>query len=76
MKSISAHVKNGQIVPDEPIELYDGDEVQVLVPDDEDEMSAEEKKELEAALEESREQFKRGEFVNAREYILQLAARQ
>jgi hypothetical protein len=76
MKSVSAHVKNGQIVPDEPVELYDGDAVQVLVPDDDDyEMTAEELKELDAALDESEAQFKRGEYVDARAFVLELLAR-
>ena len=76
MRSISAHVKNGLIVPDEQIGLFEGEAVEVIVQDDiDDEMTAEERAELEAALDESEEQFKRGEFVDAREFVLSLIAR-
>ncbi|HET9621783.1 MAG TPA: hypothetical protein VFP84_10470 [Kofleriaceae bacterium] len=80
----SAHVKDGQIVPDEPIALFDGEAVEVSTADggdrdvdgdDDNEMTADEREELDAALTESREQFKRGEFVNAREAVLKLASR-
>ncbi len=41
---------------------------------DKADMSAEERAELEAAIEEGAEDFKRGEFDNAREFALRLAA--
>jgi hypothetical protein len=73
MKSISAHVKNGQIVPDEPIELYDGDAVKVLVQDNsDDEMTAEGRAELEAEIEEGIAEIERGEFVDAHELVRSL----
>jgi DNA-binding GntR family transcriptional regulator len=76
VKSISAHVKNGQIVPDEPIGLFEGEALEVLVADDiDDEMTPEELEELDAALAESEAQFARGEFVEAREFALKLFAR-
>jgi hypothetical protein len=76
VKSISAHIKNGQIVPDEPIDLLDGDVVEVLVPDDaDDEMTAEEMEELEAALDEGAAEIARGEYVDARAFALTLFAK-
>ena len=56
MRSISAHVKNGLIVPDEPIDLYDGVAVEVLVQSDsDDEMTIEGRAELEAEIEAARD---------------------
>jgi hypothetical protein len=67
-------VQNGQIVFDEPVELVEGVDVEVLVPDD-DEMSPEDLAELDAALDESTAQFERGEFQDARAFVLRLAAK-
>ncbi|HEX4419073.1 MAG TPA: hypothetical protein VH165_14275 [Kofleriaceae bacterium] len=74
MKAISAHVRNGQIVPDDPIQLREGDALEVVLLED-DEMSAEEMAELDDALDESRAQFERGEFEDARAFVLRLAAK-
>jgi hypothetical protein len=74
MKAVRAHVQNGQIVLDEPIQLLDGADVQVLLPDHL-EMSAQEMEELDAALDESAAQIERGEYVDAREFVLRLLAR-
>src|ERR1700755_1826242 len=72
----SAHIENGQIIPDESVELFDGKAVEVLVPDDiEDEMTAEEQEELDAALDEAEAEIERGEYVNAREFALTLFAK-
>lgn len=78
MKAITAHVRNGQIVPDEAIALAEGVEVEVLVREDEDDvddMTDTEREELEAALDESREQFERGEYEDARTVVLRVMAR-
>jgi hypothetical protein len=74
VKAISAHVRNGQIVPDDPIQLREGDALEVVLLED-DEMSAEEMAELDDALDESRAQFERGEFEDARAFVLRLAAK-
>jgi hypothetical protein len=73
VKAVRAHVQNGQIVLDEPVELLDGVAVQVLLPDDD--MNAEDRAELEAAVTESREQFDRGELEDARAFAARLCAR-
>jgi hypothetical protein len=74
MKAVRAHVQNGQIVLDEPVQLLDGADVQVLLPDHL-EMTAQEMEELDAALDESAAQIERGEYVDAREFALRLLAR-
>lgn len=73
----SAHVKDGQIVPDEPIALFDGEAVEVSTSDDDDvdEMTAEELAELDAALDEAEAEIARGEYVDAREFALSLFAK-
>ncbi len=73
MKAMSAHVRNGQIVLDEPVELHEGAALEVLLPD-EPEMSRGDLAELEAAVDESTEQFERGEFEDARAFAVRLAA--
>lgn len=74
MKAVRAHVRNGQLVLDEPVELAEGVDVEVLLPDH-DELSMEDRKELEAAVEESAAQFERGEFEDARAFAVRLLAR-
>lgn len=74
VKAIRAHVKNGQIVLDDAVHLPEGAAVEVLLSDD-NELSAHEFDELEAALEESAKEFARGECEDARAFARKLAAR-
>ena len=73
MEAVSAHVRNGQIILDEPVELHEGAAVEVLLPD-EPEMCREDLAELEAAVDDSTEQFERGAFEDARAFAVRLAA--
>jgi len=73
VKAVSARVLNGQIVLDEPIELPEGTTVQVLLTEP-DELTAEERAELEAAIEEGADDFERGDYEDARAFALRLAA--
>lgn len=74
VKAIRAHVQNGQIVLDEPIELPEGVAVEVLLPDH-DELTAQERGELEVAVEASAAEFKRGEFEDAHAFALRLVSK-
>ena len=74
VKAIRAHVQNGKIVPDEPIELPEGVAVEVLVPENE-EMTAQERAELDAEIEASATEFERGEFEDAHAFALRLVAK-
>ena len=74
MKAVSAHVHGGQIVLDEPIDLPEGAAVEVLLPDH-DELTAQERADLESAVEESSAEFQRGEIEDARAFALRLVAR-
>jgi hypothetical protein len=76
MKAVSAHVYGGRIVLDEPVDLPEGTVVEVLLPDDvEHELTAQERAELEAEVEEGAAEFERGEFEDARAFALRLVAR-
>jgi hypothetical protein len=74
VKAVSAHVRNGQIVLDEPVELPEGTAVEVLVPDRND-LTTEERRELDAALDESAAEFSRGEFEDAHAFARRLVAK-
>lgn len=74
MKAFKAHVHNGQIVLDEPVELPEGLAVEVLLPEN-DELTAEERRELEGALEQSAAEFARGELEDARAFAHRLVAK-
>ena len=74
VKALRAHVHNGQIVLDEPVELPEGVAVEVLLPDNDD-LTAEERVELDAALEESAAQFARGELEDAHAFARRLIAK-
>jgi len=72
VKAVRAHVLNGQIVLDDPIELPEGMAVEVVL--DPDELTAKERAEIEAAVDEGAEDFERGDFEDARAFALRLAA--
>ena len=74
VKAISAHVQNGKIVPGEPIDLPEGAAVEVLLPESE-EMTAQERAELEAEIEASAAEFERGELEDAHAFALRLVAK-
>jgi len=60
-----AHVANGRLVLDEPTDLPEGLVLNLVVDDEGDDLDDEERAELHAAIDESREQIQRGEFVAA-----------
>ena len=73
MTALKAHVKNGRIVVDEPVDLPDGVEVSVYLYDaSADAMSAEERAALERALERGIAQADAGELVEADEVLAEL----
>jgi hypothetical protein len=74
MKALKAHVQNGQIVLDEPIELLEGVAVEVLLPEHDD-LTADERAELEIAIEEGAAEFARGEFEDAHAFARRLVTK-
>ena len=72
MRVLKAHVKGGQLVVDEPLDLPEGSEVRVALVDDE--MDEAERAELEAALEESEAELDAGRGVAEDELWARLRA--
>jgi predicted DNA-binding antitoxin AbrB/MazE fold protein len=72
MRVLKAHVRSGQLVVDEPIDLPEGSEVQVALV--EDELDEAERAELESALEESEAEYAAGRGVSEDELWARLRA--
>ena len=75
--TLRGHVHNGQIVLDEPTDLPDGTPVDVSLraDDDLDDMTPEERAELEAGIQEGLADIERGDVVPAREFAQRLLDR-
>lgn len=72
MTALKAHVVNGRIVVDDPVDLPEGAEVEVYLDISPDEMSSEERAAIEAALDESIADVKAGRLVDADEVLASL----
>ena len=75
MDALKARVVNGRLVMNEPTDLPEGEEVNLVVADDWGEMSEEERAELDRALEESIAQAKAGQLVDAEVVMAELRSR-
>jgi hypothetical protein len=76
MNAFKAHVENGRIVADEPVDLPDGTLLRVVLVDEIDvDMSAEERAELEQSIEEGYEDFERGDYEDAKTFAARLLAK-
>jgi hypothetical protein len=73
MHARKVHVKNGRLVLDEPTDLPDGAEVEVLVLDDE--LTAEERAELHASLDRAWDDSAAGRGMDAWEFLDRYRAR-
>jgi len=73
MRVLKAHVKDGQLVVDEPLDLPEGSEVRVALVGD-DEVDEAERAELEAALVESEAEIDAGRGVAEEELWARLRA--
>jgi hypothetical protein len=72
MPILRGRVESGRIVVDEPIDLPDGTEVEIAVLDDEDEMTAEERAEVDAAIDAGLDEAARGKGAPAEEVLRRL----
>ena len=78
MQALKAHVRNGHVVVDDPTELPEGAEVEVVVTkvvDPFEGMSADERAELEQELEAGRRDFDNGDHVDAHKFVTDLLAK-
>jgi hypothetical protein len=73
MQALKAQVKNGRLVFDEPTDLPDGAEVDVVVIDDG--LSADERAALHASLDRALDDSDAGRGMDAAEYLRQYRAR-
>ena len=73
MQALKVQVKNGRLVLDEPTDLPDGAEVEVVVIDDD--LSPEERVALHASLDRALEDSEAGRGMDAAEYLRQYRAR-
>ncbi len=73
MQPLKARVHNGRLVLDEPTDLPEGTEVELMPV--EDDFDPEEKARLLQAIEEGAEDIERGDYVDGSEFIAQLRAR-
>lgn len=73
MRALKAHVRGGRLVLDEPTDLPEGSEVELVTSDDD--FDPEERARLDAALERSMAQAKAGQFVDGDAVIKKLLAR-
>ena len=73
MQPLKAHVHKGRLVLDEPTDLPEGTEVELMPV--EDDFDPEEKARLLQAIDEGAEDIERGDYVDGFEFIAQLRAR-
>lgn len=71
MAILRGRIERGRIVVDEPVDLPDGTEVEIAVADS-DEMTAEERSELDASIERGMAQAARGEGSSVDEVLRRL----
>ena len=72
---VRATVKNGRLVVDEPTKLPDGTVLDLVLDDEGDQLDADERKALDAAISASLEQVEAGKVAPADEVLAQLRAR-
>jgi hypothetical protein len=75
MAPMKAHVRNGQIVVDEPTDLPEGEVLYLERVDPGDELDDEEREELHAELRASIAEAKAGKLVDAEEILAEIRAR-
>lgn len=73
MQALKVQVKNGRLVVDEPTDLPEGAEVEVVVINDE--LTAEERTELHASLDRALDDSAAGRSMDAKEYLKQYRER-
>ena len=69
MLTLKAQVRGGRLVLDEPTELPEGSEVELVLADDGDDLDDDDRARLHAALLRSAEQFRTGRGIDAEEAL-------
>jgi predicted DNA-binding antitoxin AbrB/MazE fold protein len=73
MHALKAQVKNGRLVLDEPTDLPEGREVEIVIVDDE--FEPEERARLLQAIEDGEKDIEKGDYVDGIEFANELLAR-
>jgi len=73
--TLRAKVRGGRLVLDEPIDLPEGSEVDLVLADEQDDLDEEDRARLHAALDLAREQARRGETLDKGEILARLHAK-
>lgn len=73
MQALKVQVKNGRLVVDQPTDLPDGAEVEIVVIDDK--LTTEERTELHASLDRAHDDSEAGRSMDAGDYLKQYRAR-
>jgi hypothetical protein len=73
--TLRAKVRGGRLVLDEPIDLPEGSEVDLVLADEQDDLDDEDRARLHAALDLAREQVRRGETLDKREILARFHAK-
>ncbi len=74
MNALKAHVENGRIIVDEPTDLPDGTLLRVVPVQDDPALDAEERERILRAIDEGQAAARRGEHVDAEEFVSELLA--
>jgi hypothetical protein len=72
--TLKARVRGGRLILDEPVDLPDGSEIELVPADEGDDLDDEDRARLHAALERSAEQFRAGTGIPADEVLGSLRA--
>jgi hypothetical protein len=70
--TLKARVRGGRLVMDEPVDLPDGTEVDLVPADDGDALDDEDRARLHAALERAAGQFRQGQAIDANDALRRL----
>ena len=70
--TLKARVRGGRLILDEPVDLPEGSEVDLVPTDEGDQLDDEDRARLHAALERSAEQFSAGQGISAAEVLRRL----
>lgn len=73
--TLKAKVHSGRLVMDEPVDLPEGTEVELVPAEDADSLSVEDRARLHAALERSAAQFRDGQGIAADEALRRIGKR-
>ena len=73
--TLRARVRGGRLVLDEPVDLPEGSEVDLVLADEQDDLDEQDRARLHAALDRAREQVRRGDTLSKEEFLARLHAK-